>query len=253
MPTLELDVTYPLRNLLTEISPNDTMFDSSAHYVNVGLSALKVLEYAIARQLIAPEGPRTILDLPCGHGRCGRVLRSRFPQAELTVCDLDRDGVDFCASRLGATGVYSSVNFDELDLEGPYDMIWVSSLITHLKVEDTAKFIRCMEHHLSQAGLLVISNHGNFVVDRISAQEYSYDLTPQALEYLVKRYQLTGYGYVDYDGVEGYGISVISRHWLEGFFANGESMIVDYLDHELDDHHDVLFAKKRLGHGATDR
>jgi hypothetical protein len=101
-----------------------------------------------------------------------------------------------------------------------------------------------MERYLSDTGLLVISNHGKFVVDRISLKEYSYGLTAVALEYLVERYQLTGYGYVDYEGVEGYGISVISRHWLEGFFASGRCAIVDYLDHELDDHHDVLFAKK---------
>jgi SAM-dependent methyltransferase len=245
MPTLQLNEVFPLGNFLTEVSPNDAMFDSSAHYLNVGLSALKVLEHAIAKELTFPGGPRTILDLPCGHGRCGRVLRSRFPEAELTVCDLDRDGVDFCASRLSAKGVYSSVSFDKLDLQGPYDMIWVSSLITHLRIVDTIRFIRCMERYLSNAGLLVISNHGKFVADRISLREYSYGLTAKALECLVGRYQLTGYGYVDYEGVEGYGVSLISRHWLEGLFAGGQCAIVDYLEHELDDHHDVLFAKKR--------
>jgi len=245
MPTLELDVTFPLRNFLTEISPNDAMFDNSAHYVNVGLSALRVLEYAIARQLIAPSGPQRILDLPCGHGRCGRVLRSRFPQAELTVCDIDRDGVDFCASRLNATGVYSSRDFDKLDLQCSYELIWVSSLITHLNSRYTVKFIKRMEGRLSEEGLLVLSNHGQFAVDRIVAEEYLYGLNTTSLECLVEQYNLLGYGYVDYDGVEGYGVSLISRHWLEGLFSDGQCMIADYLEHELDNHHDVIFVKKR--------
>ena len=218
MPTLELDVAFPLRNLLTEISPNDTMYDSSAHYVNVGLSVLKVLEYAIARQLIAPEGPRTILDLPCGHGRCGRVLRSRFPQAELTVCDVDKDGVDFCASRLNAKSVYSSTNFDEIKLSGPFDLIWVSSLITHIDLVNTVKLFRLIERHLSDEGLLMLSNHGKFAIDRISSGEYLYGLDALSLNRLVDQYNTLGYGYVDYADVKGYGISVISRHWSRTIF-----------------------------------
>jgi Methyltransferase domain len=245
MPSLVLDESFPLMNFVTEISPNDAMFDSSPHYINVSLSALKVIEYAIAKYFTFSGDPRTILDLPCGHGRCGRVLRSRFPKAELTVCDLDHDGVDFCASRLNARGVYSSTDFDKLDFQRKYDLIWVSSLITHLKVEDTVTFIRRMEHHLSKDGLLVISNHGKFVLDRISSGEYLYGLTERALELLIGQYNLSGYGYVDYHGMEGYGISIISRHWLEGFFAGEQCEIVGYLEHELDDHHDVLFAKRK--------
>src|ERR1700730_4571853 len=245
MPTLELDVSFPLRNFLTEVSPNDTMFDESAHYINVGLSALKLLEYAIARHFIRPGGPRTILDLPCGHGRCGRVLRSRFPQAELTVCDVDRNGVDFCASRFNAKGVYSSTDFDKIDLQSSYELIWVSSLITHLNSRDTVKFIRRMGDHLSEEGLLVISNHGQFAVDRIAAGEYLYGLNTTPLKRLVEQYNLLGYGYVDYDGVEGYGVSLISRHWLEGVFSDGQCIIIDYLERELDNHQDVLFVKKR--------
>ena len=131
MPTLALPPNFPLQNFLTEVSSADAMYAmnlSCEHYVGVGLSALKIFEYAITEGFIRPDGLQSILDLPCGHGRVARVLRSRFPDADLTVCDLDRDGVDFCVNRLGARGVYSIMDFDKLDLGELFDLIWVGSL-----------------------------------------------------------------------------------------------------------------------------
>ena len=51
------------------------------------------------------QAPRRILDMPCGHGRVTRVLRARFPDAAITVCDIDRDGAGFASDRFGARGV----------------------------------------------------------------------------------------------------------------------------------------------------
>ena len=35
------------------------------------------------------------------------MLRAAYPDTPLTVCDLDPDGVDFCATHFGAGPVYS--------------------------------------------------------------------------------------------------------------------------------------------------
>jgi SAM-dependent methyltransferase len=245
MPILELGKTFPLQNLLTEVSPNDSMFDSPAHYVNVGLSALKVFQYAIDQGFTRPDGLRKILDLPCGHGRVGRVLRSRFPDADLIVCDIDRDGVDFCINKLSATGVYSTKNFDVLDLGESFDLIWVGSLITHLNSDNTVKLIRCMERHLSEDGLLVMSCHGKFSVELINSGKTYYDIDASRIPNLLNQYQLLGYGYEELSARKDYGISIVSRHWLEGFFAGEACRVIAYLDHAWDNHQDVLFVKKR--------
>jgi SAM-dependent methyltransferase len=99
MRPLILPEGFPFPNLITELSPKDTMFDGRAdHYLRVGLSALEAIE---AGMFGAPE-PQTILDLPCGFGRVTRMLRARYPEAAITVCDLDRPGVDFSAATFGA-------------------------------------------------------------------------------------------------------------------------------------------------------
>jgi SAM-dependent methyltransferase len=243
MPMLDLPVDFPLVAFVTEVSPNDEMFDFSEHYVSTALSALKLLDYAVEQGLVRPN-PQNLLDLPCGHGRVARVLRSRFPHADLTVCDLNRDGVDFCASRFDARGIYGTDDLDTINLNQIFDIIWVGSLITHLNQNNTVKFIRSMQRHLSVDGLLIMSSHGTFVSSQMRAGD-SYNLDYRQMKILLCEYDTLGYGYQDYPQQAGYGISIISRQWFEVFFAGESYGIVAYLEHEWDGHHDILYIKKK--------
>jgi SAM-dependent methyltransferase len=246
MPTLELPPHFPLTSFLTDVSSADAMFSldkthgglddvqAGAHYISVGLSALKIFEYAITEGFTPASGLKSILDLPCGHGRVARILKSRFPDANLTVCDIDRDGVDFCVNRLEARGVYSCADFDKLDLGGLFDLIWVGSLITHLIPSDTVKLMRCMERFLSHDGLLIVSSNGKTIADRHEPSNPT-----------LAQYNLTGYGANVDAYLKGYDGSIISRHWLEGFFAGQPLGIIAYLEHEWDYNQDILFIKKR--------
>src|SRR5262245_60754125 len=90
------------------ISPNDDMLAGDQdNYFRVGRSALDCISLSLQAAGKPASDVRYILDLPCGHGRVLRYLRAAFPGAEITACDLLRDGVDFCAATLGAIPVYS--------------------------------------------------------------------------------------------------------------------------------------------------
>ena len=114
MPVLNLGKEFPLEQFDVEISPNDIMFDTSKHYVEVILSTLKLLDYACRKGFTPSAGPRMILDLPCGYGRVTRGLRSQFPDADITVCYIDRDAVNFCARKFKATGFYGTNDFERM-------------------------------------------------------------------------------------------------------------------------------------------
>ena len=103
--------------------------DSRDHYFMVEAAQRHV--EAILGIAGAPE-PQRILDFPCGHGRVLRYLRAAYPLAEITACDLNRDGVEFCAERLGAVPVMSSEDPADIRLAGEFDLIWCGSLLTHL-------------------------------------------------------------------------------------------------------------------------
>jgi SAM-dependent methyltransferase len=115
MRELKLPLGFPLPTMITEVADGDAMYDGDEqHYVAVGQSALGIIEAALREMPV----PRRILDLPSGYGRITRVLRARFPEATITVCDIDRAAVYYCAGRFGARAIYSLGDFRLLDLGG---------------------------------------------------------------------------------------------------------------------------------------
>lgn len=241
MPSLTLPASFHFPNMTTELAEADGMYDGrDRHYLSVGLSALRAIEDALGE---AP--PRRILDLPCGHGRVTRVLRARFPEAAITVCDLDRDGVDFTAARFGARGVYSVEDFRALHLGERYDLIWVGSLITHLPEPQTRRFLDCMARHMAPRSTLVVTSHGPPVAARL--RSWGYGLPPEAVSGLLEDHARTGYGYRDYPGGRGYGVSLVDRQWMVEAVSQGPLRLDRYSEAAWDDHQDVLVLRLREG------
>jgi SAM-dependent methyltransferase len=137
----------------TVISPKDHMWNTGSQwYYDVGKSALDCIRSALATARIKPA---SILDLPSGHGRVCRMLRAAFPEAHLTVCDLDHDAVDFCAAQFNAVPVYSHEDIRRVRLDQSFDLIWCGSLLTHLDRQQWPDFLGFFSDHLSPDGLLV--------------------------------------------------------------------------------------------------
>jgi hypothetical protein len=47
----------------------------------------------------------------------------RFPEAEITACELSSGAVEFCARTFGAQPAFSSLNLDEVSLGKEFDLI----------------------------------------------------------------------------------------------------------------------------------
>jgi SAM-dependent methyltransferase len=223
----------------SRISPRDTMYTGDgAHYFKVGLSAMREVEAALRAAKLTSVG--RVLDLPCGHGRVLRLLMRRFPQAHFTACDLDRDGVDFCAQTFGATPVYSEEDLDALSFDARFDLIWCGSLVTHLDEPATRALFRLFARHLAPGGLLVFTAHGDFVARRMPTGEFDYMLTGEQVESLRRSYAETGFGYADYAEQSGYGVSLTSPAWIRAQLAEtGGLREVYFRERAWDDHHDV--------------
>ncbi len=246
MHQLLLPPGFPLPLMDQAIAERDTMYrDEDAHYLSVGLSALRIIEEAL-------EGaePRSVLDLPSGFGRVTRVLRARFPQAAITACDLDSDGVAFCAAQFGVRAADSVRDFNQLLLGETYDLIWVGSLITHLPPRQTREFLAAMARHMTPLSTLVVSSHGPSIIPRL--RETGYGLAPEAAAALIEEYERTGFGYRDYGGGEeygvalsneNYGISLTNEAWLREALSGAGLRVETYRAQAWDDHHDVVTAR----------
>src|SRR5688572_29835483 len=94
---------YRAATVDTRVSDKDAMKDQ--WYFGIGRSAVENIMMGCLASNITSVG--RVLDLPCGHGRVLRHLVALFPNAEFHACDLDRDGVDWCAATFRVVPVHS--------------------------------------------------------------------------------------------------------------------------------------------------
>jgi SAM-dependent methyltransferase len=232
------------RELLSKVSSRiyfrDGMYnEDGAHYYKVGLSAIHGIDEALARAGLSEV--RTILDLPCGSGRVLRFLVHRFPDAEITACELASGAVEFCARTFGAQPAFSSLNLDEVSLGKEFDLIWCGSLVTHLNETGIAALLRLFQRHLAPRGLMVFTTHGDFVHRRLPTQDFDYGLTGEQIERFGIDYPKTGYGFEDYPGEKDYGVSLTSPEWIRARVRGLRGLREVYFQERgWDDHQDVF-------------
>ena len=222
------------------ISPHDAMYTGDGrHYFSVGLDAIRAIDTA------APAAaPARILDLPCGHGRVLRFLKARFPDASITACDLDPDGIAFCADSFGALAAQSSTELEQLELPGPFDLIWCGSLVTHLDEHRNAALLALFERELSPDGVALMTTHGELVAARLRTGD-SYQLEPDDAAAALAAYDATGFGYADYPWSPGYGVSISSRDWIDAAATRAGLNVTRYEERGWDDHQDVVALRRR--------
>ena len=209
------------KDVIRTISPNETMNRQDAsfpkEYWVAGRSALQAIRRCLQAAGRALSDIHRVLDLPCGHGRTLRYLKAASPKAELTACDLLRDGVDFCSSVFGAIPVYSTEDVSKIPLKDNYfDLIWVGSLLTHLDSKHWKPLLNKLSSCLRDDGVLVFTTHGDYVYRRMRGLEAfeGHGLPYWRITQVLYRFERTGFGYADYLGSNRYGISVSAPHWV---------------------------------------
>jgi len=229
-----------LNRVSTRIHYNDGMYDGDGvHYFKVGLSAIGCINEALEGAGL--KTVRTILDLPCGCGRVLRFLALRFPEAEITACELERGPVEFCARTFGARPAYSSLDLDEVSFEKKFDLIWCGSLVTHLTEVGITALLRLFRRHLETGGLMIFTTHGDFVARRLPTRDFDYGLTAEQINRIGNDYPEAGYGFEDYSGEKDYGVSLTSPAWIRSRVQKlGGLREVYFKERGWDNHQDVF-------------
>lgn len=209
------------QEVIRTLSPNEVMNREDRtfpeEYWEAGRSALTAIRAGLEAARMPASSVRRVLDLPCGHGRVMRYLRAAFPQADLTACDLLKDGVDFCASVFGASPIYSQEDAAKIPIDdNEYDLIWVGSLFTHLDAPRWVSLLAKLGASLREGGLLVFSTHGDYVYRRMSGLEdtSSYGLPYWRVTRALYHYERSGFGYGNYTDDDNYGVSLSDPHWV---------------------------------------
>ena len=251
--------------VIQEISPNDGMIrwppfgGGLEQYFALGEEAVKVIRGAM--DVVGNGEPRSILDLPCGHGRVMRMLKAAFPKARLTACDIDHEAVNFCVETFGASPVYTSVESRDIPVHGKFDLIWCGSLLTHFPADWFAGFLEQFESHLAPSGLVVFTTSGRAAFEilrcllpdqrpaevspaRIDTAKQYFPIPEEALPDFANSYETEGFAYNPI--IENFGTSLSSPAWVCRQLERLPGLrLVSYLEQGWGSTQDVVACQRR--------
>lgn len=230
-----------LSHVSARVHSNDAMYaiSSDQEYLSAGLSALRCIQYSLSQSNKDKE-VRAILDFPCGYGRVLRFLKAGFPDADITVSDIDGEALDFCRRVFAVSPEMSNRDFRKLSISKKFDLIWSGSLITHIDESAATHLLKFFRNHLAPGGLCIFTTHGQVVADSIQNKQPIFGLTEDAQQQIISQFHQSGYGYADYPNQHGVGISVISRERMRSIACSvGQWKELCYLEHGWDNLQDV--------------
>ncbi|WP_435581317.1 methyltransferase domain-containing protein [Amycolatopsis thermoflava] len=242
--TTELDaqVARTMARVDRIIASGDSMFrGNTEHYFAVAGQALRACLHGL--QAAGRPAPRRVLDFGCGYGRVLRTFRAAFPDAELVASDIELDGVEHCVRFFGATGLPASVRIEEIPQVSDIDLIWSGSVLTHLDIAAWDALLGYFERALAPGGVAVVTTHGRRVAWRM-ANGGEYGLTAADHARVLADYRDHGFGYADYPGQPGYGISLSTPEWVTGHVLTPRLRLAGYVEAGWDGHQDVLILVK---------
>ncbi len=242
---------YDFSQLAVErmIAPQDGMVaaENPEQYFDLGRRALELIHFS--SELCNKPHYEDILDLPCGHGRVLRWLRAHYGYARITACDLDRDGVDFCARQFAAQPVYSHPDLARLPFAAQFDLIWVGSLVTHLPEDRWLATLDALIQWTRECGVIVFSTQGRTVASLLARGQRNIAEDIDKATLLVD-FTRTGFAYQRYFGskAEDYGLALSSPEWLMRVLQRYPNIILRAYLEEAWGMQDVVILYKSAGY-----
>ena len=177
---------------------NDFMLDSvdrqgAERYLASARTVMSALERALDRAGRAFDSG-TWLDYGCGYGRVVRLLVQRMPSDRIWVTDINREGVEFCASEFGVHRLFPP---GDLRVTGQhrFDFIFAISVLTHLGEKDCRGVLEDLGNALAPGGVLLFTTHGSRALAEVESYGPPYAERRDAIAAAVAR---TGIAYEPY-------------------------------------------------------
>jgi SAM-dependent methyltransferase len=128
-------------------------------YFRAGLQILDALrQTAIWHEKPLAELDR-ILDFAAGYGRSTRFLAALLPPERIWAAEILRDAVDFQRAEYGINSLQSSEDPAGFRCDEEFDLIFVSSLFSHLPERRWGAWLERLHCLLAPSGVLVFSVH----------------------------------------------------------------------------------------------
>ena len=134
-------------------------------YFRAGLQIYDTIEQIITWYFGGFDNVEKFCDFACGYGRSTRFLSARMEPSKIWGVEILPEAVEFQGDVLGVHAVQSATDPDDLELAGPFDMVFVSSLFSHLPGRTFSRWLDRLHALLAPRGLLVVSVHDVAILD----------------------------------------------------------------------------------------
>ena len=139
------------------------------------------------------------------------------------VCDIDTDGVDFCARVFGADPIVSHEDPAEVSFDRRYELAWSGSLFTHLSADRWPGFLDLFARSLEPGGLVLFTANG-FLPQSVL---HTLGLDADDAQRLHDDFMREDFGYVDV-GDGSWGLSIARPRWVGEQIERSPLELVSY-------------------------
>jgi glycosyltransferase involved in cell wall biosynthesis/SAM-dependent methyltransferase len=238
-------------SFVSEIHTSDAMYqflmnhpeikDPVGEYFRSGESMLGTLNEILSDQNIEIRSVRSFLDFASGYGRLTRFLTHVLPADRITVCDIDKNAVDFCTDRFGVDGFYSHENPDDLTGRKKYDVIWVASLFSHLSLRVWKRWLKKLSGLLNDGGILIFSTHGCHCFNMLDESTRQKVIHQDHGFYFIRQSE------IDSLSRDIYGTTYVTEQFVKDYVKTGQTgTIVGYYPKKLWEFQDIYILKKEI-------
>jgi glycosyltransferase involved in cell wall biosynthesis/SAM-dependent methyltransferase len=236
-------------SFVSDIHTSDAMYqflathpeikDPVGEYFRSGESMLATLDEILADQKIEFHSLQSFLDFASGYGRLTRFLTYKLPPDRITICDIDKNAVDFCKDKFGVDGVYSHEDPDDLSILKKYDVIWVASLFSHLSLRVWKKWLKKLSEMLNNGGILVFSTHGCHCFNMLDVSIRQNVIHQDHGFYFIKKSESDSLSH------DIYGTTYVTEQFVRHYIkTNHIGIIVGYYPKKLWEFQDIYILRK---------
>ncbi len=169
---------HGVKELNTAISKNDFMFmfelfhrhdipNAIDAYLDRGLRAYNMIDKIIKKSGFDQQKMR-LLDFACGHGCVLRFLTTEMPAGNIYASDIKKDILQYVAREFDVPTIPSVWNPSDFKVKERFELIFVSSLFTHLPEELFTQWLTQLFSLLTPNGVLFFSTHN---ITRLKGKE----------------------------------------------------------------------------------
>ena len=138
---------------------------ATVSYFDTGRQLWQTVDETLRQAGRDPRSPMRVLELACGYGRLTRYLIREFSAQQITAVDIQKPAVEFQREVMGTHALLSSTDPGKVPLDGPFDLVVVVSLFSHLPRHRFDQWLVRLYELLAPDGVLLFSVHAEDVIE----------------------------------------------------------------------------------------